>query len=84
MMDLAGGDPDAVKFQAAITLANLPAVGIHGVRGQWAVEDLDKLHGNLYLNPASMTNVLDQDRPQRGRVSKDGRTSDAGDVAAGY
>lgn len=53
-----GGDPDAIKFQAAITLANLPAVGIHGVRGQWAIEDLDKLDGNLYLNADSMSNVL--------------------------
>ena len=55
---IAGGDPDALKFQAAITLANLPAVGIHGVRGKWAIEDLDKLDGNLYLNPESMQGVL--------------------------
>lgn len=71
-MALAGGDPDAVKFQAAITLANLPAVGIHGVRGQWAVEDLDKLDGNLYLNPASMTNVLDQIDRSAGEFQKMG------------
>jgi hypothetical protein len=55
---LAGGDPDAIDFQTKITLANLPAVGIHGVRGKWATEDLSKLDGNLYLNPESMKAVL--------------------------
>lgn len=55
---VSGGDPDAVDFLAAKTLANLPAVGIHGVRGKWALQDLDKLDGNLYLNADSMRNVL--------------------------
>lgn len=58
-MAIAGGDPNALAFQAAITLANLPAVGVHGVRGKWALEDLQKLDGNLYENPDAMKNVLD-------------------------
>jgi hypothetical protein len=53
-----GGDPDALKFYAAKNLANLPAVGVHGVRGKWALQDLDKLDGNLYLNAEAMTGVL--------------------------
>jgi hypothetical protein len=57
-MALSGGDPDAVKFLSAITLANLPLIGIHGVRGKWAAGDLEKLDGNLYLNADSMGNVL--------------------------
>lgn len=57
-MALAGGDKDAVDFQADIRLANLPAVGVHGVRGKWAIEDLAKLDGNLYLNAESMGAVL--------------------------
>lgn len=59
-MALAGGDPDALRYQAAIELANLPAVGIHGVRGKWAIEDLNKLDGNLYLNPESMGGALSE------------------------
>lgn len=55
---LAGGDTDAMKFLATIQLANLPAVGIHGVRGKWALEDLQKLDGNLYLNADAMRGVL--------------------------
>jgi hypothetical protein len=55
-----GGDPDALRFYAAKNLANLPAVGVHGVRGKWALQDLDKLDGNLYLNAESMTGVLDE------------------------
>lgn len=58
-MALAGGDPDAIDYMADIRLANLPAVGIHGVRGKWAIEDLSKLDSNLYLNADSMTRVLD-------------------------
>lgn len=59
-MAVAGGDPDALRYQAAINLANLPAVGIHGVRGQWALEDLAKLDGNLYLNKDAMAAVLSE------------------------
>jgi hypothetical protein len=55
---LKGGDPDAIAYKAAINLANLPAVGIHGVRGKWALDDLKELDSNLYLNPESMSNVL--------------------------
>ena len=53
-----GGDPDAMDYLTDIQLANLPAVGIHGVRGKWALEDLSKLDSNLYLNQDSMRNVL--------------------------
>lgn len=58
-MAMKGGDPDAADFYTAINLANLPAVGIHGVRGKWALQDLHTLDGNLYRNPESMANVLD-------------------------
>ncbi len=57
-MAIAGGDKDAIDYLTDIKLANLPAVGIHGVRGKYALEDLDKLDGNLYLNPESMGSVL--------------------------
>lgn len=67
---LAGGDPDAIKYQAAIQLANLPAVGIHGVRGKWALEDLNKLDGNLYLNPESMKGVLGEIHRSAGEFQK--------------
>ena len=50
--------PDANAFRTAITLANLPAVGVHGVKGRWALEDLGKLDSDLYKNPQSMQNVL--------------------------
>jgi hypothetical protein len=59
---LAGGDPDALKYQAAINLANLPAVGIHGVRGKYALEDIGKLDSNMYLNPEAMKGVLGEIR----------------------
>lgn len=55
---LAGGDPDAQDFLTNITLANLPAVGVHGVRGKWALEDLGKYDSNLYLNAQSMERAL--------------------------
>ena len=55
-----GGDPDAMAYLTAINLANLPAVGIHGVRGKYALEDLSKLDSNLYLNADSMRNVLSE------------------------
>jgi hypothetical protein len=55
---LEGGDQDALAFQTAINLANLPAVGIHGVRGRWALEDLAKYDSNLWLNHDSMGRVL--------------------------
>lgn len=51
-------DPDAADFVADITLANLPAVGIHGVRGKWALEDLEKQDGTFYQDPAAMNAVL--------------------------
>jgi hypothetical protein len=53
-----GGDPDALAYQTAASLANLPAVGIHGVRGKYALEDIAKLDSNLYLNPEAMKAVL--------------------------
>jgi hypothetical protein len=53
-----GGDPDALAYQTAITLANLPAAGIHGVRGKWAIEDLAKYDSDLYNNAESMRRVL--------------------------
>jgi hypothetical protein len=55
-----GGDPDAMAYLSAINLANLPAVGIHGVRGRYALEDLKKLDSDLYTNADSMTNVLNE------------------------
>jgi hypothetical protein len=55
---IAGGDPDALAFQTAVNLANLPAVGIHGVKGKWALEDLSKYDSNLWLNHDSMGRVL--------------------------
>ena len=55
-----GGDPDAQAFMTAITLAQLPLVGIHGVRGKYAVEDLAKLDSNLYNNVDSMRNILSE------------------------
>jgi hypothetical protein len=55
---LAGGDPDAQDFLTNIALTNLPAVGIHGVRGKWATEDLGKYDSDLYLNSESMTRAL--------------------------
>lgn len=56
----AGGDPDALRFQATSKLAGLPLVGIHGVRGKWAVEDFDNLTGDFWLKPESMNGVLDE------------------------
>lgn len=67
---VAGGDPDAIRFLAAINLANLPAVGIHGVRGKWALEDLQKLDGNLYLNSQSMREVLNTINNSAGEFGK--------------
>jgi hypothetical protein len=55
-----GGDPDAVDFQANIKLANLPAIGIHGLKGKYAVEDLGSLDSNVYLNTDSMNNILNE------------------------
>jgi hypothetical protein len=60
---LGSDDPMAVnarRFLAAKSLANLPAVGVHGVRGKWALEDLDKLDGNLYQSADSMRGVLEE------------------------
>ncbi len=53
-----GGDPDARSFQARMSLANLPAIGIHGVRGKWALQDISNLDSNLYTNAESMREVL--------------------------
>ena len=53
-----GGDPDALDYLSAINLANLPSVGVHGVKGKWALEDLSKLDSDLYTNAASMKRVL--------------------------
>jgi hypothetical protein len=72
-MALAGGDPDAVQFQADITLANLPLIGIHGVRGQWAAADLDKLDSNLYLNKDAMGRVLDEASGSAKRIHENPR-----------
>jgi hypothetical protein len=55
----AGGDPNVAAFQTAIQLANLPLVGVHGVKGKWALEDLSNLDSNLYRNPESMKEILD-------------------------
>jgi hypothetical protein len=57
---LEGGDPDARAYQTAINLANLPALGIHGIRGKYALEDLSKLDSDLYTNKAAMANVLSE------------------------
>jgi hypothetical protein len=56
---LRGGNPYAIQFQTAMNLANLPLIGIHGVRGRWAADDLAKTDSNLYLNPDSMREALD-------------------------
>jgi hypothetical protein len=57
-MALAGGDKDAIDYLADVKLANLPLVGIHGVRGKYAIEDFEKLDSNLYLNADSMNFAL--------------------------
>ena len=53
-----GGDPDAQDYLSDVTLAGLPAVGVHGVKGKWALEDLNKLDSDLYNNPESMRRAL--------------------------
>jgi hypothetical protein len=67
-----GGDPDALAYLTAINLANLPAVGIHGVRGRWALEDLSKLDSDLYHNKDAMQNVLDEIRRSASEFSPAG------------
>lgn len=53
-----GGNEFAKQFQAAINTADLPTVGVHGVKGKYAVEDLKKLDSELYTNPQSMELIL--------------------------
>jgi len=55
---LKGGNKDAQSFLTLMSLANLPAVGIHGVRGKWALEDLSKYDSDLYNNADSMRAAL--------------------------
>lgn len=57
---MGGGIPEARRFMAAKSLANLPAIGIHGVRGKWALQDLDNLDGTLYQSPESIGGILDE------------------------
>jgi hypothetical protein len=69
---LKGGDPDAMAYVTAITLANLPATGIHGVKGKWALEDLSRLDSDLYTNADSMRNVLAEIRRSASEFSLSG------------
>ena len=47
-----------MDFVTDMHLANLPAVGIHGVKGKYAVEDLAKLDSDLYTNAEAMGRIL--------------------------
>jgi hypothetical protein len=71
-MAVAGGDPDAIDFVTDMKLANLPAVGVHGVRGKYAIEDLSRLDSNLYLNKDSMGAVLTDIHRSTTEFSKSG------------
>lgn len=66
----AGGDPDALDFQAASKLAGLPLVGIHGVRGKYAIEDIDNMTGDFWLSPDSMNGVLGELHRSAGEFQK--------------
>ena len=67
-----GGDPDAHKFQTAIKLANLPLVGIHAVRGKYAVDDLAKEDADLYHNADAMGEILDEATRAATQISRSG------------
>lgn len=67
-----GGDPDAHKFQMAITQANLPLAGIHGVRGKYAVDDLAKEDSDLYHNADAMGEILDEATRSATQISQSG------------
>ena len=55
---LAKNDPDAANFQMAMKLANIPTIGIHGVKAKWAADELTKLDSTFYTSPEAMTAVL--------------------------
>lgn len=55
-----GGDVDAARFEAAIRTANLPLIGIHGMRGQYALRDVENLDADLYRNPEALAGILDE------------------------
>ena len=69
---LQGGDPDAHKFATAIALANLPLVGIHNVRGKYAVDDLAKEDADIYHNADAMALILDEASNAATRISQGG------------
>ena len=83
------GDPDALRYKTAVSLANLPAIGIHGVRGKWAMDDLANLDSNLYRSPQTMAGILDEIHrsaqefaPAGGRVSASTPATPAAQPAA--
>jgi hypothetical protein len=57
---LGQGIPEAKRFMAAKSLANLPLLGIHGVRGKYQLKDLDDEDGTLYQSAESMGETLEQ------------------------
>lgn len=69
---LEGGDPDAHKFATAITLSNLPLVGIHNVRGKYAVDDLAKEDADIYHNADAMQSILDEATRAATQISQSG------------
>ena len=48
----------AMAYKTAIDTANLPTLGIHGMKGKYALQDLAKLDSNLYINAKAMENIL--------------------------
>lgn len=80
---LKGGDPDAMAYMTAINLANLPALGIHGLKGKYALEDLAKLDSDLWTNPEAMRNILTEIRRSASEFSLAGGRNIPANVQGG-